>query len=117
MQEELPELGRRLDAHMRVKHITQASIAKAAKVNQATVSRFVNQKKPPQRVSFASLKLCKYATKLLDKEPQQLGTAQTARNALELCLNRSDVHAKAASKVLVALAELCSSDDEEVASG
>jgi predicted transcriptional regulator len=117
MQEELPELGRRLDAHMRVKRITQASIAKEAKVNQATVSRFVNQKKPPQRVSFASQKLRRYATKLLESEPQELGTAQVARNALELCLNRSDVHATAASKVLVALAELCSSDDEEVASG
>lgn len=117
MQEELPELVRRLDEHMRERRITQARVAKAAGVDQATVSRFVNQKKPPQRVSFASQKLHKYAAKVLGKQPEPLATTQAARKALELCLNRSDVHAKAASKILIALAELCSSDDEEVASG
>lgn len=102
---------------MRENRITQADVAQEAGVDQATVSRFLGKKKPPQRVTVASQRLYEYVQKaapVAGKPKQQPGDA---RSALELCLNKSQAHAMAASKILTALAELCDTDDEEVASG
>lgn len=102
---------------MRENRITQAHVAQEAGVDQATVSRFLGKKKPPERVTAASQKLYEYAAKvaLADGKPKQALT--NARSALEMCLNKSEAHAMAATKILTALAELCDADDEEVASG
>jgi predicted transcriptional regulator len=116
MQQRLPQLVRRLDEHMRENRITQARIAQEAGVDQATVSRLLSKKKPPQRVTAASQKLYEYAGKVLASgKPGQ--TRTSAQTALQVCLNRSEAHAKTALKILTALAELCEAIDEEVASG
>jgi hypothetical protein len=65
-----------------------------------------------------SQRLCKYAETVLktnDSQPEKTVTL----HALEECLKKSDARAKAASKILSALAEFCCSeqDEEEVASG
>ncbi len=117
MQQHFPKLVRILDEHMRDNRITQADVAQEAGVDQATVSRFLSKKKPPQRVTEASQKLYEYVRKAA---PATRGAKQLptdARSALELCLNRSEAHAAAATKILTALAELCEAGDEEVASG
>jgi transcriptional regulator with XRE-family HTH domain len=116
MQQGKASLGRDLRAYMQEHGETQADIAEKASVNQATVSRFL--KKPSQRVTVASQRLCKYAETVLkgdDLQPEKT----VALRALEECLNKSDAHAKAASKILSALAELCRTeqDEEEVAPG
>jgi len=117
MQRKLPQLVQRLDEHMRENRITQAHVAKEAGVDQATVSRLLSKKKPPQRVTAASQKLYEYAGKVPHAGGKQKQTPMSARSALEMCLNRSEAHAKAATKILTALAELCDADDEEMASG
>lgn len=117
MQQRFPQLARRLNEHMRENRITQADVAQDAGVDQATVSRFLGQKKPPQRVTAASQKLCEYASKVAPAFGKPEKPPTDARIALEACLNRSEAHALAASKILTALAELCDADDEEVASG
>lgn len=102
---------------MRENRITQANVAKEAGVDQATVSRLLSKKKPPQRVTAASQKLYEYAGKVAPASNRPKQAPTSARTALKVCLNRSEAHAKAASKILTALAELCDADNEEVASG
>ena len=110
MQQGSAKLGRDLSGYMREHRLTQAQIAENADVDQATVSRFL--KKPPQRATVASQRICKYAESVLPK-----GDQSAAQRALEICWNKSEAHAQAASKILNALAELCRHSDEEVASG
>lgn len=117
MQRRFPQLVRRLDEHMRENLITQADVAQQAGVDQATVSRFLSKKKPPQRVTEASQKLHEYVRKAAPAIGKPKQPLTDARYALEVCLNRSGAHSVAASKILTALAELCDADDEEVASG
>lgn len=117
MQQRIPQLVRRLDDHMRENRITQADVAQEAGVDQATVSRFLSKKKPPQRVTVANQRLYEYVQKAAPVAGRSKRQAGDARTALELCLNRSVAHATAASKILTALAELCDADDKEVASG
>ena len=117
MQRKSPQLVRRLEEHMRANRITQTHVAQEAEVDQATVSRFFNRKKPPQRVTMASQKLYEYARKVVPNNGRSTQAPTNARTALEICLNRSEAHAKAAVKILTALAELCDVEDEEVASG
>jgi hypothetical protein len=115
MQQDSAKLGRDLGAYMRAHRHTQAYIAEKASVDQATVSRFL--KKPPQRATVASQRLCNYAESLL-LEATDEGEQTAAKRALEICWNKSEAHAQAVSKILNALAELCRNDsDEEVASG
>ena len=115
MQQDSAKLGRDLGAYMRQRRITQAYIAEEAKVNQATVSRFL--KKPPQRVTVATQRLCNYAESVLT-EAINKGDQTAAQRALEICWNKSKAHAQAVSKILNALAELSEHDsDKEVASG
>jgi predicted transcriptional regulator len=115
MQQDSAKLGRDLSAYMREHHHSQAHVAEEAGVNQATVSRFL--KKPPQRATVPNRKLCTYAERVLSGE----GASEdkiAAQKALEECWNRSDAHARAVSKILNAMVELCRRDrDEEVASG
>jgi transcriptional regulator with XRE-family HTH domain len=116
MQQGSAKLGQDLRIYMQEHGETQADIADKADVNQATVSRFL--KKPPQRVTVARQKLCSYAETVLKRDELQPEKTDALR-ALEECLNKSDACAKAASKILGALAELCRTeqDEEEVASG
>ena len=113
----MPKLVRKLDEHMRENGVTQTYVAREAGVDQATVSRFLNKKKPPQRATVASERLFEYARKVASASGNRRQAPTEARSALEVCLNRSGSHALAASKILTALAELCDADDEEVASG
>jgi predicted transcriptional regulator len=106
MQQRLARLARTLDEHMRENRITQADVAQEAGVDQATVSRFLSKKKPPQRVTAASQKLYEYAKKAAPPVGKPTSAPKEARAALELCLNRSEAHAIAASKILNAIAEL-----------
>jgi predicted transcriptional regulator len=117
MQRRIPQLVRSLDEHMRVNRITQADVAQEAGVDQATVSRFLSKKKPPQRVTAASQRLYEYVSKAAPVFGKPKKPPTDARTALEVCLNSSEEHAIAASKILTALAELCEAEDEEVASG
>jgi predicted XRE-type DNA-binding protein len=115
MQQDSAKLGRHLSEYMREHRLTQADIAEKTEVDQATVSRFL--KKPPHRVTVASQRLCSYAETVLS-EVSVKGNQTTAQKALEVCWNKSEAHAQAASKILSALAELCQHDsEEEVASG
>jgi len=117
MQQRFPQLVRRLDEHMRENRITQADVAQEAGVDQATVSRFLSKKKPPQRVTGASQRLYEYVRRAAPAVGTQMQQPTDARSALELCLNKSKAHAEATSKILTALAELCGADDKEVESG
>lgn len=110
MQQDSAKLVRDLSAYMRVHHCTQAYIAENAKVDQATVSRFL--RRPPQRTTAAAKRLCIYAESLL-AQVADVGDKATAQRAFEECWNRSDIHAQAVSKILNALAELCRHDRQE----
>jgi hypothetical protein len=116
MQQESAQLSLRLESYMRENRYTQAYIAEKTSVDQATVSRFL--KKPPQRATLASQKLCNYAKALPPADSGLNDRHAKAQMVLELCWNKSEAHGRAASKILDALAELCRHDcDEEVASG
>ena len=114
MQQDLAKLSHDLREHMRQHHQSQSDIADNAKVDQATVSRFL--KKPPQRVTVACRKLCNYAEIILGASGEEGQTA--VRKALDECWNRSEAHATAISKIIVAFVELCRQDrDKEESSG
>jgi predicted transcriptional regulator len=117
MQHKISQVVHRLDEHMRVNRITQADIAQEVGVDQATVSRFLSKKKPPQRITAASQRLYEYVQKAAPVAGKSKQQPTDARSALELCLNKSVAHARAAAKILTALAELCDADSKEVASG
>jgi predicted transcriptional regulator len=117
MQQRFSKLARSLNEHMRENRITQADVAQEAGVDQATVSRFLSKKKPPQRVTEASQKLYDYARMASPTAGRNKQQPADAQSALALCLNRSEAHAEAATKILTALAELCGAEDEEVRSG
>ncbi len=116
MQHDSAKLAIVLKRHMERNRLSQVHVAEQADVNQGTVSRFL--KKPPQRVTGASMKLCNYVeSKLLTglnasgKEPVQ--------EAFEECWNKSPVHAEAISKIIYAFAEFCRREpsEEEESSG
>jgi DNA-binding LacI/PurR family transcriptional regulator len=107
MQQDSAKLGGALSAYMREHRYTQAYIAENAKVDQATVSRFL--RRPPRRITAAAQRLCSYAESLLS-QVQVDGDKTAAQKALDECWNRSDIHAQAVSKILNALAELCRHD-------
>ena len=116
MQQESAKLSSKLETYMRENRYTQAHIAEKADVDQATVSRFL--KKPPQRATVASQKLCNYARALPLSDASLNDKQAVAHKVIELCWNKSEAHGQAASKILDALAELCRHDcDEEVAPG
>lgn len=116
MQQDSAKLSLKLETFMRENRYTQTYVAEQAEVDQATVSRFL--KKPPQRATLANRRLCNYAELLPVEKAARTPDHTAAQKALELCWNKSEVHARAVSKILDALAELCQGDgDEGVASG
>lgn len=109
MLQDSTRLSLRLGTYMREHRYTQAYIAEQAKVDQATVSRFL--KKPPQRVTVANQKLCNYAELVVSGASDQQDQS-AAQRAFEICWNKSEIHAQAVSKILDALAELCERDSD-----
>jgi transcriptional regulator with XRE-family HTH domain len=95
----------------REKGISQTTIAKGLGISQSTVSR--RERKPPQRYSDATYKLCKYAEKTIGKTKaaDQRGTMKS----FDEVWKKSDAHAAALSKIIEAFVDLCRSDrtDEE----
>jgi transcriptional regulator with XRE-family HTH domain len=84
--------------------LSQAAVAREAGVSQSTVSR--RERKPPQRHSDATYKLCSYAEKEVG-EGGGPGRKKGVRKAFDEVWNRSDAHARAISKIIEAFAEFC----------
>jgi transcriptional regulator with XRE-family HTH domain len=112
MQQYSAKLARDLKAYMREHGERQSEIAEKAGIDQGTVSRFLNQKKPPQRVTEAHRKLCNYATRVLSSADRQEGK-EDAQKAFDECWGRSEAHATAISKIINAFVELCRRDRGE----
>jgi hypothetical protein len=112
MQQDSAKLARDLRAYMREHGQSQSYVAGKTSTNQGTVSRFLNLKKPPQRVTEPHRRLCDYAVSALsgDEEQQRKGAIQAA---FDECWNRSEAHATAISKIINAFVELCRRDREE----
>jgi hypothetical protein len=79
-------------------------VARGADISQSTVSR--RERKPPQRHSNATYKLCNYAEQELGK-PAAAGGKKGVQKAFDEVWNRSDAHARAISKIIEAFAEFC----------
>ncbi len=84
--------------------LSQVAVAKGAGISQSTVSR--RERKPPQRHSDATYKLCTYAEQELGKQGGA-GRKKEARKAFDEVWNKSDAHARAISKIIEAFAEFC----------
>ena len=111
MQQDSIRLARDLKEYMREHGEKQVHIAKKTRINQGTVSRFLNQKKPPQRVTEAHKKLCNYAISCVSGTPQE--GKEAAKKAFDDCWKRSEAHALAISKIINGFVELCRRDREE----
>lgn len=86
--------------------LSQAKLAKKLGIDQSTVSR--RERKPPQRHSDATYKLCSYAeTKIIKAK---LSDRRAVQKSFDEVWNRSDAHANALSKIIDAFVELCKSD-------
>jgi transcriptional regulator with XRE-family HTH domain len=88
----------------REKGLSQVSVAKHAGISQSTVSR--RERKPPQRHSEATYKLCSYAGTEFGKQGVA-GRKKEAQKAFDEVWNKSDAHARAISKIIEAFAEFC----------
>lgn len=84
--------------------LSQAAVAKVTGISQSTVSR--RERKPPQRHSDATYKLCSYAEKILGTQGVA-GRKKDVQKAFDEVWNRSDAHARAISKIIEAFAEVC----------
>ena len=84
--------------------LSQAAVAKDAGISQSTVSR--RERKPPQRHSDATYKLCSYAEKEFGKQGVA-GGKKGVQKAFDEVWNKSDAHARAISKIIEAFAEFC----------
>jgi transcriptional regulator with XRE-family HTH domain len=84
--------------------LSQAAVAKVAGISQSTVSR--RERKPPQRHSDATYKLCSYAENELGT-PAVAAGKKGVQKAFDEVWNRSDAHARAISKIIEAFAEFC----------
>ena len=115
MQQDPSNLARGLQEYMHRKGVTQVAIAKESGTNQPAVSRFLSRKKPPQRVTVTHNRLCNYALNVLSKNVAPQGK-EVAKSAFEECWNRSEVHARAISKIIDAFVELCRTDQEDISS-
>jgi transcriptional regulator with XRE-family HTH domain len=112
MQQDSPKLARELKAYMREHRESQSDVAEKAGTNQGTVSRFLNRKKPPQRVTESHRRLCSYATSVLSGAEGQ-ERKEAVQTAFDECWKRSEAHATAISKIIYAFVELCRRDREE----
>lgn len=92
------------------REVSQAKLANNAGVSQSTVSRRL--KKPPQRYSEATDKLCSYAAKELIGQLPPAAKKKAAKK-FDKVWSKSNAHATAISKIIDAFAELCLSEDSE----
>lgn len=95
----------------RRKGMSQIELAEIVGISQSTISR--RERKPPQRHSEATYRLCNYA------ERKFRGAKASDKRALQRSFdevwNKSDAHAAALSKIIDAFVDLCRSErqDEE----
>ena len=86
--------------------LSQAKLAKQLGIDQSTVSR--RERKPPQRHSDATYKLCSYAEKEIIKPKS--ADRRAVQKSFDEVWEKSDAHANALSKIIDAFVELCKSD-------
>jgi len=82
--------------------LSQAEVADIAGISQSTVSR--RERKPPQRHSDATYKLCSYADKVTGGKKVSSGKKDVQKSFDEVW-NKSEAHATAISKIIEAFAE------------
>jgi len=95
----------KLRAFMRARGLTQAALAKQARVSQSTVSRALS--KSPLKHSDAHRRLCLYAglENAIDKDSTAKGI-NLVHSAFEKIWDGSDAHAVAVAKIIEALGTL-----------
>jgi transcriptional regulator with XRE-family HTH domain len=87
--------------------LSQTEIAKKLGISQSTVSR--RERKPPQRHSDASYKLCNYA----ETQLSPTGDRRAVKKAFDQVWNKSDEHAAALSKLVEAFSLLCKASTKD----
>jgi transcriptional regulator with XRE-family HTH domain len=102
MQQE--SLANRLRAFMEHRHLSQTTVAKAAKISQSTVSRALRGE--VERQGRAKSKLFIYMQKELDAEGMQGKGKQKVISAFESVWDGSEAHATAIAKIIKASQEL-----------
>jgi len=112
MQRDSTDISQALESLKKNRIESQSEIARKAGISQSTVSRRL--RKPPQRHSDATSKLCNYAVIHVPIEPDP-EMKKGVQKAFDEVWNKSGAYAAAISKVIEAFAELCRSehDDEE----
>src|SRR5258706_6745327 len=95
-----------LRAFRRQTGLSQEQLAKRLGISQSTVSR--RERKPPQRHSDATAKLCRYAVQKA-KKPGSIDRRAIQR-AIDEIRKKSNAHAVALSEIIEAFVELCRSD-------
>ncbi len=85
------------------KGMSQAALAQEIGVSQSTVSR--RERKPPQKHSDASYRLCNYA-ETRTAEIKRL-EKRAVQKSFDEVWNKSEAHAAALSKIIDAFTELC----------
>jgi hypothetical protein len=89
----------RLKRTLEVHKISQEALAKAAGINQATVSRIMAR--CPRRAGGAFTKLCRYADKVCERESRpDPSLCSELMNALRDVWNGSDEHAEALAAII-----------------
>jgi transcriptional regulator with XRE-family HTH domain len=86
--------------------LSQEELAQRVGVSQSTISR--RERKPPQRYSEATYKLCSYAETKIGKT--KASDRRAVQKSFDEVWNKSDAHAAALSKIIDAFVELCRSD-------
>lgn len=91
--------------------ISQTELAEELGISQSTISR--RERKPPQRHSEATYRLCNYAETKLRKA--KASDKRVTQRSFDEVWNKSDAHAAALSKIIEAFVDLCRSErrDEE----
>jgi transcriptional regulator with XRE-family HTH domain len=105
MQTDLAKTLRDLRTFRRQKGLSQKILAKRLGVSQSTISR--RERKPPQRHSDATFKICRYAVKKNSKVT--LVNRRAVQNAIDEVCSKSDAHAIALLEIVETLLELCRS--------
>jgi transcriptional regulator with XRE-family HTH domain len=91
----------------RRKGLSQQALAVLLGISQSTISR--RERKPPQRHSDATSKLCRYALRKTGKS--RSADRGVIQKAVDEVWNKSNAHAVALSEIIEALVELCRSED------
>jgi transcriptional regulator with XRE-family HTH domain len=93
----------------RAKGLSQTAVAEGIGISQSTVSR--RERKPPQRHSDATYKLCKYAEQTVGKS--KAADQRATKKSFDEVWNKSDAHAAALSKIIEAFVEFCRAERED----